>query len=92
MRIHVLGPPRDNDDLFASDPRKGETYDPQLAVLGHARGLHATAEFFEAASTRAAGKRKPGSNKEVQYPFAEPHKKPRGRTWRSRTLKTMLAR
>ena len=34
VKVYVLGPPRDQTLLFDKDPKKGESYDPKLAIAG----------------------------------------------------------
>jgi len=34
VKVYVLGPPRDQALLFDKDPKKGESYDPKLAIAG----------------------------------------------------------
>jgi len=60
VRIHVLGPPRDRDLLNRKDPRKGESYDHDLAVacLRANQFLDAVTEGSEFTS-----------KKEEHYPF-----------------------
>jgi glyoxylase-like metal-dependent hydrolase (beta-lactamase superfamily II) len=94
VRVYVLGPPRDDKLLFDATPKKDETFDPHLAVLGlgalAARNLSAE-KFLSAVSTLgAAGKRRQASPDEVQYPFAGPYKM-QGGDLRSGPLKKMLA-
>jgi glyoxylase-like metal-dependent hydrolase (beta-lactamase superfamily II) len=60
VRVHVFGPPRSDTDLFRSEPKKGESYDPALT----AANLLA-ARFLEAARQR---QRRPAAG-EDDYPF-----------------------
>jgi Metallo-beta-lactamase superfamily len=50
VRVYVLGPPRDDNDLFRSDPRKGESYDPALASANQL-----ASRFLEAAGNGRRG-------------------------------------
>ena len=66
VRVHVLGPPRDQDQLFRKDPRKGESYDHAMA----AASLMAT-RFLDAA-TRAETDT---SRSSEHYPFNDQYKR-----------------
>lgn len=65
VRVHVLGPPRNDSLLYRADPRKGESYDFALA----ARRLQAT-KFLDALKNR----RGDSSSDEPDYPFNQPYK------------------
>jgi hypothetical protein len=43
VRIHVLGPPRNQALLYRRDPRSGETYDPHLAAAAALAGRYVQA-------------------------------------------------
>ena len=60
VRVHVLGPPRDEDQLFRKDPRKGESYDHAMVSAN----LMAT-RFLDAAMRAEAGT----SRSDEHYPF-----------------------
>jgi hypothetical protein len=66
VRIHVLGPPRDQDLLYRKDPLKGESYDHALA----AAGMRA-AKFLDAVSGGSGA----ASSDELHYPFASRYKR-----------------
>jgi beta-lactamase superfamily II metal-dependent hydrolase len=66
VKVHVLGPPRDDDDaLYRKDPRVGESYDHALA------SATLSASKFLAAVT---GQKGAASREEEQYPFGERYK------------------
>ncbi|MES1250247.1 MAG: hypothetical protein ABUL46_06150, partial [Chitinophaga rupis] len=60
VKVYVLGPPRDQNLLFDKDPKKGESYDKNLAIanLSAARFLSAL-DNYSAADNR----------EEEQFPF-----------------------
>lgn len=66
VRVHVLGPPRDDDLLYLKDPRTGESYDHALvsAVVG-------ATKFVEAARSNDAR----GTSEAEHYPFNEQYKR-----------------
>ena len=65
VRIHVLGPPRNEKSLYRKDPRKGESYDHALA----------SATRVAASMLRALDKQDPASaTSEINYPFSAHHK------------------
>jgi beta-lactamase superfamily II metal-dependent hydrolase len=66
VRIHVLGPPRDDELLYRKDPRTGESYDHALMTAG----LMA-AKFLEAAKHQ----RGEASREEEHYPFNQEYKR-----------------
>jgi hypothetical protein len=66
VRVHVLGPPRRDVDLFRADPRKGESYDPALA------SANLLASRFLDASRKT---RRGSSGREDDYPFNERYKR-----------------
>jgi beta-lactamase superfamily II metal-dependent hydrolase len=66
VKVHVLGPPRDKDLLYRSNPRKGESYDHALAAA------NLSANKLLDASKRLNGDT---SREEEHYPFAERYKK-----------------
>ncbi len=51
VRVYVLGPPRNDDDLFRADPRKGESYDPALASANQL-----ASRLLEAATATCGGR------------------------------------
>ena len=62
VRIHVLGPPREDKDLYRPNPRKGESYDYGLAVAASsASRLLSAVEMGKQTSLRD----------EANYPFNE---------------------
>jgi hypothetical protein len=65
VRVHVLGPPRDDEMLYRKDPRTGESYDHSLVEAG----LMAT-KFLDAATVRQQQ-----SRDEEHYPFNEQYKR-----------------
>jgi beta-lactamase superfamily II metal-dependent hydrolase len=66
IRIHVLGPPKDEDLLYRKDPKKGESYDHKL------KAMHAMAGHF----LLALNNRSKGNNKEEeQFPFNRDYKR-----------------
>ena len=65
VRVHVLGPPRTDADLFRADPRKGESYDPALASAN----LLAS-RFLDASRKTQRG----SAAREDDYPFNERYK------------------
>lgn len=66
VRVHVLGPPRDEDQLFRKDPRKGESYDHAMVSAN----LMAT-RFLDAAMRAEAGT----SRSDEHYPFNDQYKR-----------------
>lgn len=62
VRVHVLGPPRNDELLFRKDPRKGESYDHALA--SHVQ----LAKSFLAATEKHAGAT---ASDEEEYPFTK---------------------
>lgn len=66
VRVHVLGPPRDEDQLFRKDPRKGESYDHAMVSAN----LMAT-RFLDAAVRAEAGT----SRSDEHYPFNDQYKR-----------------
>jgi hypothetical protein len=79
VRVHVLGPPRKDEDLYRKDPKKGESYDHSLAA---ARLL--AARFLDA--SRKAGRSSP---EEQDYPFNSRYRR-NGR--RGPALKALIKR
>lgn len=60
VRVHVLGPPRNDEDLYRKDPKKGESYDHALA----------SANLLASRFLDASGKRgRSPSPDEEDYPF-----------------------
>jgi hypothetical protein len=80
VRVHVLGPPRKESELYRANPKKGESYD--LALATHS--LLAT-KFFDAANARKGVT----SSEEVNYPFNREYKAMRQG---SRTLQNVRTR
>jgi hypothetical protein len=66
VRVHVLGPPRDEDLLHRKDPRKGESYDHALMSAN----LMAT-RFLDAARRTLEGT----SRSDEHYPFNDQYKR-----------------
>jgi len=60
VRVHVLGPPRDDAHLYRADPKQGESYDHALA-----KANLLAARFLDAAKSR----RRSASRDEEDYPF-----------------------
>lgn len=67
VKIHVLGPPLSNKDLYRKDPRKGESYDHALAAMA----VSAT-RLFNAAIGGPESARE-----EENYPFGLSYKRQR---------------
>ena len=82
VRVHVLGPPRSDADLFRAEPRKGESYDPALT----AANLLAS-RFLEAARQR---RRRPSAG-EDDYPFNSRYRRSTDRS-RSPALTALVKR
>jgi hypothetical protein len=59
VRVHVLGPPRKDEDLYRKDPKKGESYDHSLAA----------ASLLASRFLDASGKPSSSSPDEQDYPF-----------------------
>lgn len=66
VRVHVLGPPRDQQSLLRKDPKAGESYDPHLAAAS------AMASRFVSAAAQRPGET---GRDEEHYPFNEPFKR-----------------
>ena len=81
VRVHVLGPPRSDTDLFRSEPKKGESYDPALT----AANLLAS-RFLDAARQR----RRPTAG-EDDYPFNARYRRATDRS-RSPALAALVKR
>ncbi len=60
IRVHVLGPPKDEALLYRKDPRQGESYDHKLRSL-----QSMAAHFLSALDNQAGG----GDKEEEQFPF-----------------------
>jgi hypothetical protein len=82
VRVHVLGPPRKDEDLYRKDPRKGESYDSALA------SANLLASRFLDASHQ--GRRSSSQDKE-DYPFNQRYKRATAGS-RSPALKAMVKR
>jgi beta-lactamase superfamily II metal-dependent hydrolase len=82
VRVHVLGPPRDEDQLLRKDPRKGESYDHALA----AANLMAS-RFLDAVSRVERGTLR----SDVHYPFNDQYKRAKPSTG-SAALRAINAR
>lgn len=67
VRVHVLGPPKDEELLYRKDPRKGESYDHKLQRLN---GM--AAHFLRALANQTS---QPDSEEE-QFPFNADYKVP----------------
>jgi glyoxylase-like metal-dependent hydrolase (beta-lactamase superfamily II) len=65
VKIHVLGPPRNDDLLYRKDPRSGESYDKELASAA-TRAL----KLLDAAKGGKGG----ASREEENYPFNQKYK------------------
>jgi hypothetical protein len=63
VRVHVLGPPRDDESLFRKDPRSGESYDHALAATTRMAG-----KFMRAAAA-VAEEGGSLSGEDEDYPF-----------------------
>ena len=81
VRVHVLGPPTKESDLYRKDPRKDESYDPALASANSLamRLFEATQEDGTKQSADTEG-----------YPFNQRYKR-RTRAAQSAALKTLMA-
>jgi len=80
--VHVLGPPRKDDDLYRKDPRQGESYDHSLASAN----LLAS-RFLEASRTHG----RLSTRDEQDYPFNQRYKRT-GASSRSSALKALIKR
>src|SRR5258708_18720092 len=61
VKVYVLGPPRDQALLFDKDPKKGESYDPKLAIAGlNATRLLSALDNYDPATH---------NREEEQFPF-----------------------
>lgn len=65
VRVHVLGPPRDDALLYRVDPRSGETYDPRLAAAAALAGRYLQALAPDDEST---------ARDHAHYPFNQRYK------------------
>lgn len=74
IKIHVLGPPRDQELLYRKDPRKGESYDHKLHAM-NSMSKH----FLQAVSNQLKG----AENEEYDFPFNRTYKRFSGpsKTW-----------
>ncbi len=81
VRVHVLGPPRQDALLYRADPKKGESYEVALAA-----NALAAAKFLDAAKQRKGS----ASREEAGYPFANEFKTTGSAG--SRTLKALRSR
>jgi glyoxylase-like metal-dependent hydrolase (beta-lactamase superfamily II) len=81
VRVYVLGPPKDTEDLYRKDPRTGESYDHALAVANAGAG-----RFLGA----VAAQNDTPQGDEENYPFNERYKR-RGVRERSDALKKLSA-
>jgi beta-lactamase superfamily II metal-dependent hydrolase len=82
VRVYVLGPPRNDADLFRADPRKGESYDPALASAN----LLAS-RFLDAATNREGG----AAGTRDDYPFNQRDRRT-AESKRSEELSTLVKR
>jgi beta-lactamase superfamily II metal-dependent hydrolase len=82
VRVHVLGPPRDEDQLLRKDPRKGESYDHAIA----AATLMAS-RFLDAVNRVEKGPSRNGTH----YPFNDQYKRANPSSG-SAALRTLNAR
>jgi glyoxylase-like metal-dependent hydrolase (beta-lactamase superfamily II) len=82
VKIYVLGPPRDTEQLYRANPRKGESYETALA----SKSL-AAEKFLNATKNQQRG----SVWAEDQYPFNEPYKR-RGGRLQSSSLRDMVER
>jgi hypothetical protein len=82
VRVHVLGPPRKEEDLYRKDPRLGESYDHSLASAN----LLAS-RFLEA--SRTSGRSSTSDDRD--YPFNQRYKRT-GIGNRSPALKALITR
>lgn len=78
VRVHVLGPPLKQGDLERKDPRKGESYDKELARASLSSTRFADAlrnhvyEDSRTAASRNAHERPPSDlREELEYPFSQ---------------------
>ena len=98
VRVHVLGPPLKQEALERKDPRKGESYDKELARAALASSRFADAlrnhvyEGSRSAASRSANDRPPSElREEVEYPFSQRHKVREVSINASAELKQMIA-
>jgi beta-lactamase superfamily II metal-dependent hydrolase len=66
VKVHVLGPPKDEDLLYRKDPREGESYDHKM------RNMHSMASHFLLALNNRT---KADDKEEEQFPFNSHYKK-----------------
>ena len=82
VRVHVLGPPRKDEDLFRTNPRKGESYDHALA----------SANLFASRLLDAAKPDRGSSSPDADdYPFNARYRRTRAGS-RSAALDALVAR
>ena len=89
VRVHVLGPPLNDDDLYRKDPKKGETYDHSLASAN----LQASRFFDASRASRKRGRSSSasGGDEAEEYPFSRRYKRATAGS-RSRALKALVKR
>jgi glyoxylase-like metal-dependent hydrolase (beta-lactamase superfamily II) len=89
VRVYVLGPPRADDFLFDITPKKGESYDKDLAAHSIAASLAARNASALKFLSAVENKGRALSADEVEYPF-EKNVKRRGADLRSPALKRTI--
>jgi glyoxylase-like metal-dependent hydrolase (beta-lactamase superfamily II) len=82
VRVHVLGPPRSDAELFRADPKKGESYDPALTAANHL-----ASRFLDAAQKRQNS----ASDTDADYPFNARYRRSTDRS-RSPALTALVKR
>jgi len=99
VRLHVLGPPRNQDALERKNPRKGESYDKHLARVSassrrflDALGYHAFRQAPRTANKGGAPARPPSElREEHEYPFGCSNKRFEGDAKLTAGMKAMIA-
>jgi len=94
VRVHVLGPPRKDEDLFRIDPKKGESYDSALAAanLFASRLLDASRQGRRSPSRRGRSAESGSSSQDREdYPFNQRYRRTTAAS-RSPALAAMVER
>jgi len=84
VRVHVLGPPFKEADLYRKDPKKGESYDPALAAAN-------SLAFRLFQTAREEGGEEQSAETEA-YPFNARYKRGRGDPREPTPLTALVAR
>jgi glyoxylase-like metal-dependent hydrolase (beta-lactamase superfamily II) len=83
VRVHVLGPPRSDSDLYRKDPKAGESYDKALA-----EALQLASRFLDASTQRNLS----ASPDEAGYPFNQQYKRRESGQRHSPALNALIKR